>query len=370
MKILQAIYQYQTGGGSLQVVADLATAARCSGHEVTVLAKDADVSEAIAAERFFTGNKLLDGWRLWQRLQRENYAIVHVHDRYCSLLLRLIPQVPASVQTNHIAYRTRRRLTRFADCVVGCSKAMDRHHAGFFRLPPERRALIPNGVYFRSPNLERAEALRQELPASLRSRQICLTVARLSEQKGHAYLLEAIAQLPHSLRESWCFVWAGDGELRETLQLQAKQQGVSQDIVFLGQTSEVSEWLSLADAFVLPSLYEGLPLALMEAMAAGLPCLATDIDGNQELLHQGENGWLCQVRDPKALANALEHLLTDEELRSRLGKQAQADYWSQWTFDRTWQQYEALYQRLASRSRGLGVRGWGLGKISSPTSSP
>ncbi|NJN56913.1 MAG: glycosyltransferase [Leptolyngbyaceae cyanobacterium SL_5_9] len=347
MKILQAIYQYQTGGGSLQVVADLATAVRCSGHQVTVLAKDAEVSEAIAAERFFTGNKVLDGWRLWQRLQRENFDIIHVHDRYCSFLLRLMPQAPASVQTNHIAYRTRRHLTRFADCVVGCSKAMDRHHAEFFKLPSERRALIPNGVYFRSPNRERAEALHQGLPEVLRSRQICLTVARLSEQKGHSYLLEAIAHLPSALRKSWCFVWAGDGELRETLQLQANQQGVDQDIVFLGQTPDVSEWLSLAAAFVLPSLYEGLPLALMEAMAAGLPCLATDIDGNRELLHQGENGWLCKPRDAKALAEMLEQFLPAEEERSRLGKQAQADYWQHWTFERTWQQYEALYQRLA-----------------------
>jgi glycosyltransferase involved in cell wall biosynthesis len=361
MKILQAIYQYQTGGGSLQVVADLATAARRAGHEVSVLAKDVKVSEAIAAERFFTGNKLLDGWRLWRRLRREHYDIVHIHDRYCSLLLRLMPRVPASVQTNHIAYRTRRRFTRFADCVVGCSQAMDRHHAEFFNLPPERRALIPNGVCFRSPNAERAKVLHQDLPESLRSRQICLTVARLSEQKGHSYLLEAIAQLPSFLRESWCFVWAGDGELRETLQFQANQQGVDQDIVFLGQTSKVPEWLSVADAFVLPSLYEGLPLALMEAMAAGLPCLATDIDGNRELLHQGENGWLCKVRDAKALAEALEQFLPAEEERSHLGRQAQADYWQHWTFDRTWQQYETLYQRLA-----IGDRRMGIGNTSQP----
>jgi glycosyltransferase involved in cell wall biosynthesis len=356
MKILQAIYQYQTGGGSLQVVADLATAARRSGHEVSVLAKDVEVSEAIAAERFFTGSKLLDGWRLWRRLRQERYDIVHVHDRYCSLLLRLLPQAPPSVQTNHIAYRTRRRLTRFADYVVGCSAAMDRHHAEFFHLPPERRALIPNGVYFRSPDLQKADLLRRQLfeltesrqaeSRQTESRQICLTVARLSPQKGHADLLQAIARLPLSLRQSWCFVWAGGGELLERLRLQAEQQGVAQDIVFLGQTSNVPEWLSLADMFVLPSLYEGLPLALMEAMAAGLPCLATAIAGNQELLRQGENGWLCPVQQPQSLAQSLERLLTDEELRSRLGKQAQIDYWQYWTFERTWQQYEALYRRL------------------------
>lgn len=346
MNILQAIYQYQTGGGALQVVTDLATRARTSGHRVTVLAKDVPISDTVGAERFFSGNKLLDGWRLWQRLQQEPYDIVHVHDRYCSLLLRLMPTAPASVQTNHIAYRTRRHLTRFADCVVGCSAAMDRHHADFFGLPPSRRALIPNGVNFRSPNLQQAEQLRQQFSLHLKHRSICLTVARLSPQKGHSVLLEAIARLPDSLRQDWCFVWAGSGELMDELQSRAAQLNLADSILFLGHTNCVPEWLYLSDAFVLPSLYEGLPLALMEAMSAGLPCLATNIDGNTELLHHQENGLLCDVCNPQSLSQALETLLTDAPLRDRLGQQAQADYWNCWTFERTWTQYESLYYQL------------------------
>jgi glycosyltransferase involved in cell wall biosynthesis len=359
MKILQAIYQFQTGGGSLQVVADLATAARQAGHHVTVLAKDVPIAQAVGAERFFSGNKLLDGWRLWQRLRCERYDVVHVHDRYCSLLIRCMPHVPPSVQTNHIAYQTRRRLTRFADCVVGCSQAMDRHHAEFFKLPASRRSLIPNGVYFRSPDVLRVAQLRLALPSSWQERRLCLTVARLSPQKGHANLLEAIALLPPALRQTWGFVWAGDGELMPQLRQRAIELGVAADVLLLGQTNAVPEWLALAEAFVLPSLYEGLPLALIEAMAVGLPCLATAIDGNQELLRHGENGLLCAAADVVSLQQGLETLLSDEPLdeaadasaeilRDRLGEQAQKDYWNYWTFERTWRQYEALYQRLCA----------------------
>jgi glycosyltransferase involved in cell wall biosynthesis len=351
MKILQAIYQFQTGGGSLQVVADLATAGRQGGHQVVVLAKDVPISEAVGAERFFTGNKWKDGWRLWQRLRQEQFDIVHVHDRYCSLLIRILPDVPPSVQTNHIAYDNRRRLTRFADCVVGCSAAMDQHHADFFGLPAERRSLIPNGVYFRSPDPARLAQLRQSLPPGWQDRQLCLTVARLSPQKGHTYLLEAIARLPQDLRQSWGFVWAGEGELMSQLQQQAQALGIAADLLWLGQSTEVSEWLALADAFVLPSLYEGLPLALMEAMSAGLPCVASDINGNRELLRQNENGLLCTAADATALANTLEILLKDEELRERLATQAQSDYWNYWTFERTWRQYESLYQRLCETAK-------------------
>lgn len=347
MKILQAIYQFQSGGGALQVVVDLANAARSDGHTVTVLSKDTPISAAAGAERFFTGNKVKDWWRLWQRCQQEQYDIIHVHDRYCSLLVSLIPQAPASVQTNHIAYRTRRRLTRFADRVVGCSHSMDRHHAEFFQLPESRRALIPNGVYFARPEATKVAALQQNLTATVGDRQICLTVARLSQQKGHSYLLEAIALLPASLRQSWCFVFAGDGDLEMQLRERAVQLGILDDVVFLGHTTDVPQWLALAQAFVLPSLYEGLPLALLEAIAAGLPCIATAVDGNLEVLRHGENGLLCPSADAASLSQALVTLLDNAALRTELGKQAQADYWNYWTFTRTWQNYESLYLQLS-----------------------
>ncbi|WP_052672199.1 glycosyltransferase [Aliterella atlantica] len=347
MKILQAIYQFKSGGGALQVVVDLAKAARSDGHTVTVLSKDTPISTAVGAERFFTGNKLQDWWRLWQHCQQEQYDIIHVHDRYCSLLVSLLPQAPASVQTNHIAYSTQRRLTRFANKVVGCSQSMDRHHAEFFQLPASRRALIPNGVSFARPDATKVAALRQNLPLVIGNRHICLTVARLSQQKGHSYLLEAIAQLPASLRQNWCFVLAGDGDLEQQLRDLAVQLGIASDVVFLGHTTDVPQWLAIAEAFVLPSLYEGLPLALLEAIAAGLPCIATAVDGNLEVLRHTENGLLCPKADAQSLSQALITLLDDAALRTNLGKQAQADYWNYWTFDRTWQKYAELYLQLS-----------------------
>lgn len=347
MKILQAIYQFKSGGGALQVVVDLAKAARNDGHTVTVLSKDTPISQTVGAERFFTGNKFKDWWRLWQRCQQEQYDIIHVHDRYCSLLVSLIPQAPASVQTNHIAYRTHPKLTRFADKVVGCSQSMDRHHAEFFQLPASRRALIPNGVSFHRPEANTVAALRQNLPPVVGNRHICLTVARLSDQKGHSYLLEAIALLPANLRQSWCFVLAGDGDLEEQLRAKAAQLGILNDVVFLGHTTDVPQWLAIAEAFVLPSLYEGLPLALLEAIAFGLPCIATEVDGNLEVLRHDENGLLCPPADAQSLSQTLVTLLDNASLRTELGKQAQADYWNYWTFARTWHNYEALYLQLS-----------------------
>ncbi|MFQ3612149.1 MAG: glycosyltransferase family 4 protein [Cyanobacteriota bacterium] len=344
MKIWHALYQSKTGTGTLQVVLDLQAAAQAAGHTVSILARDAQVFAEAGAERFFTGNKLWDWLRFGQRIAQDSPDLVHVHDRYCSLLLRGIPNRPPSVQTNHIAYTTRRRFTLLADVVVGCSEAMDRHHAEFFNLPSHRRAVIQNGITARLPDPEQVAQLRQSLPGQ--GKKLCLTVARLEPEKGHRYLLEAIAGLDPALRKEWRFVMAGSGSLENALQKQAQQLGLDADVFWVGHTSQVPEWLALAEVFVLPSLLEGLPLSLLEAMAAGLACLATDVGGTAEALHPQRNGLLIPPEDVPALREGLTQLLGNAQLRRQLGQAAHADYQRHWRFERTWQQYEALYQRL------------------------
>ncbi len=347
MRILQTLYHCQTGGGSLQVVQDLATAARQSGHEVDILLPQRSLFQG-AGELFFTGHKFLDWFRFWQRLQANVYDLVHVHDRYCSLLLRGIPHRPPSVQTNHTLYTTHPRLTLLADRVVACSQTMDHHHATFFKVAAARRRYIPNGVHQPLPSLQRLHQLQDQIPSHLRSRDLCVTVARLSPQKGHTYLLQAIAQLPENLRQQWAFVFAGSGDLQLSLQLQAIDLGINDTIIWLGHTTDIAEWLTLASVFVLPSLFEGLPLSLLEAMAMGLPCLVSAVDGNLDVIRHGENGWVCPPAAAAALAQHLASLLHDPDLRSTLGHQAQQDYHRYWSFERTWDQYQELYFELCS----------------------
>lgn len=344
MKILHALYQCKTGGGSLRVALDLAETARSQGYASAVITRDSPLMAKAGGECFFSGDKWQDGWKLWQRLRQQSYDLIHVHDRYCALLLRLIPATIPSVQTNHIIYHTHRRLTPFADVVVACSRDMDRHHAEFFGLPASRRVYIPNGVKPQSPSATKLQALRQEYPFA--KKRLCLTVARLSEQKGHTYLLQAIAQLPEAIRQEWQFALAGSGELESDLRTEARRLGVEQDLLWLGHRTDVTEWLSLADAFVMPSLYEGLPLALLEAMAAGLPCLVTAVDGHLDVIQPRGNGLFCEPANVGSLLQGLQMLLTNSFLRQRLGQRAQEDMRQHWSFEKTWFQYESLYQRL------------------------
>jgi glycosyltransferase involved in cell wall biosynthesis len=159
--------------------------------------------------------------------------------------------------------------------------------------------------------------LRERL-AGRDDRPIVLTLARLARQKGIGYLIEAAARVPEAF-----FAVAGDGEERAALEAKADAWGVKERFLFLGHRRDVPELLASCDVFVLPSLYEGLPVSVLEAMASGKPVIATRIGGTDEAVKDGATGLLVPPADPTALAEAIRRLLTDRCLAERLGAEAQ-----------------------------------------------
>jgi glycosyltransferase involved in cell wall biosynthesis len=146
---------------------------------------------------------------------------------------------------------------------------------------------------------------------------VFLTVARLDAQKGLDVLVRAAASV-----EGARFVVAGGGVERERLERQAAALGVGAKVAFLGPRDDVASLLAASDAFVLPSLFEGTPLALLEAMAARLPIVATAIAGIEELVTANESALLVAPRDSDALAAALRRIVAEPALRDRLGASA------------------------------------------------
>lgn len=145
------------------------------------------------------------------------------------------------------------------------------------------------------------------------SRATVLAVARLHPQKGLRYLLSAATLLPKAR-----FVVAGDGPERKELEDEARALRLGERFEFLGHRDDVPALLHAADVFVLPSLYEGLPVSVLEAMAAGTPVVATAVGGTDEAVVHGESGILVPPRDPAALAGAIRDVLSDAALARRL----------------------------------------------------
>jgi glycosyltransferase involved in cell wall biosynthesis len=256
-----------------------------------------------------------------------------------------VPAVLATVQLHMDVPVTRgmalqqRLIGAGADRMLPVSEHNARRLASMLRWPADKLEVIHNAIdpaaYVRPAD----PALRRSLAGDL---PLVLTVARLDEQKGHRHLLAAAAQVPEAV-----FVIAGDGPERAALGKLAARLGIAERIRFLGERTDVPDLLAVCDLFVLPSLYEGLPISVLEAMAARRAVVATTAGGTAEAVLDGECGLLVPPADPHALAAAVSRLLSDEGLRSALADAGQARVMSHFSAPQMVARVTNLYERLA-----------------------
>lgn len=212
-------------------------------------------------------------------------------------------------------------------------------------LSPHKLHVIPNGIDvapFRTASpIDRA---REGLPEHAR---LLLTVARLDAQKGVDLLITAAANVLPNHPDAWVII-IGDGPLQAALRSQAEATGVKDRIRFLGTRRDVPAWMVSATALVLPSRWEGMPNVVLEAMAAGLPVLATDVEGVSELIQPGSNGWIVPKENPAALAEVMNRLLRQPEMTRGMGECSQHIIFERFTNTKILSSYTALYRRLLS----------------------
>ncbi len=189
---------------------------------------------------------------------------------------------------------------------------------------PEKITVIPNGIdteYFDSilpnPNLRASPGIA---PHDF----VIICVANFHINKGHRYLLEAFESLFPKFRHAKLLL-IGDGSKRKNLERQINAYQAKHSILFLGRRTDVPQLLKISDCFVLPTLFEGMSNALIEAMATGLPVITTDIPENRELIEHEKTGIFVQPKDSHALTKAIEQLLDSPEKCETLGKNAKYD---------------------------------------------
>jgi glycosyltransferase involved in cell wall biosynthesis len=237
-----------------------------------------------------------------------------------------------------------------ADRIIAVSEGVaqaTRLHTG---IPSERILTIPNGV---EPNpfnpQEDRRTLRQKLglPAE---RLVVVSVGRLTREKGYPYLQTALALIPAHQRPLTLII--GDGPERHELESRTQAMGLDQDIRFLGNRRDVPTLLAAADLFVLASLWEGLPLVLLEAMAAGLPAVVTAVGGNAEVVENGATGVLVPAADAQAMAEALSSLLNDPPRRDRMGRAARERFDRSYSLRVFIEAHERLYEEILAGRPG------------------
>ncbi len=238
-----------------------------------------------------------------------------------------------------------------ADTVATVSEELGDWLAAHVRVRREKLVCVPNGVrldlFENAPCRE--DALRAfNLPAHA---TVIGSVGRHDPAKDYGGLLRAFAQLCGDHSDAHLLL-VGAGAEHESLLAQAAQLGVSDRTHFAGWSDDLPLAFAAIDVFVLPSVTEGMSNALLEAMAAGLPCIGTAVGGNGEVIEHGETGFLVEPRDPGALAESIAPLIADAGLRARLGAAGRRRVESHFTLPRMIARYEELYLSLIEHGRG------------------
>jgi glycosyltransferase involved in cell wall biosynthesis len=272
--------------------------------------------------------------RIEHLLHKGEFDIVHAHSSKAGMLARVaarragVPVVmytphafPFLMKTGPLAHRLYITLERWAarrtDLIIAVSPSERQAALDAGICPPERIVTIENGV-----NPDRALPDRQALRCSLGIDSADLvvgTVGRASAQKGWDTLLAAapavVARLPQAR-----FVLAGGGELLPRFAREVARRGLADHVLLLGPRADGADLVAAFDVFALPSLWEGCPYALLEAMAAECPVVASSCVGSRDLVVSEATGLLVPPEDPRALTAALVRLLRDAPLRRRMGE--------------------------------------------------
>lgn len=211
--------------------------------------------------------------------------------------------------------------------VIAVSRANEKLLTNLYGLPSGRLQVIFNGIDTKVPfEFSNSEKLRTRKLLRLPNTPIhCATIARLTKQKGIDILIRASALLDKTEIAKFTFSIFGDGPDKPALEDLARQLGVLDRVVFFGWTENAKGLLPAFDLFVLPSRSEGQPFALLEALAAGRPVIATDIPGITEVLEVGPCGMMISPEDPHALAEAIRSFLTAPDSFAAMAKRARAN---------------------------------------------
>lgn len=296
--------------------------------------------------------------RLQQLLASRHYDVVHSHSPLLGAVARMLPggRNSAMVHTEHNVWQSYRPLTRVANSLTavrisrvfavsdGVADSVRRPRWAQW-MPLPRTEVLYHGIEETEIHSGREARCIGRVQLGLASQTIVLaTVGNLSPKKDHRSLLSAFAILGRR-RPDTVLVIIGGGPLEDELRRYTDELGLRDRVRFLGQRSDVAELLPAFDVFVLSSRHEGLPLALLEAMASGLPVVTTEVGGVPEVISHGENGLMVAPGEPPALAAAIESILDDQAKATRLaeaGRVTASDFSISGSVERT----EAVYQEL------------------------
>jgi glycosyltransferase involved in cell wall biosynthesis len=272
-------------------------------------------------------------WRLLRLFRRRKVQIVHAYLYMASIASRFAgrgARVPVVITSTRapLTYLPRpawwldRATARWCNRIIAVSQHTADVAVRVEGIPRAKISVIPNGVDLKRFAPRDRSVARAQWQID-KEAFVVASVGRLSPEKGQKYLLQALAAIRHRIPRLIC-LFAGDGPLRGQLEAEARQLAVEQSCRFLGDVQQVENVFAAADVVALPSMFEGMPNAVLEAMAMGCPVVASAVGGSIELVYEGETGFLVPPADPGALGAALVAVASSVERRKQMRARSRA----------------------------------------------
>jgi sugar transferase (PEP-CTERM/EpsH1 system associated) len=301
-----------------------------------------------------------DPWlpiRLARLFRRTHPDIVHTRNAesfYYGFLGAKLAGIKCIVHSEHgrtfndrpFRFRVQRWFSAYTQDVFAVSKQLRQDLAKHVGIPESRMQVLYNGVDLDRFGKGDRKTARQEMGVQ-ETDLVVGSVGRLVTVKNYPLLLKSVAALG---RTDVIAVLVGEGPARAELEALARSLGIEKSVRFLGHRDDVTRLLAGMDVFVLPSFSEGMSNTLLEAMASGAACVASNVGGNPELINHGIDGYLFESGDQQALMEYLRRLCDDADLRKAFGEAARARVVSEFSIQAMIARYENLYQETVSRN--------------------
>ena len=360
MKIAHIVESMEMGGAET-MVSQMCHLQRAQGHSPCVYALGAlgVLGERLRADGFEVrpnvGRQFQDSMRSFLRIFKESRPdVVHAHNvrpTYYAAMAAKLARVPSVVSTRHSLIAPPHRMiaelkyayaARFCDWVVGICEATSNNLRGLHTVPSKRITRVYNGAV----PLRRVE--QAEWPA--KSGFTLVFVGRLEPVKNHTLLLNGFRAALTSMPDLRLWM-VGDGGERPMLEQLAATLGITEKVTFWGQQMDVAPFFAAADAFIMSSTSEGLPISLLQAFSAGLPSIVTDVGGMAEVVRLVDAGLTTPPNDVAAMGAAIVRLASDDAEQKRFATNAEQAFETRFTLQAMVDEYAKLYQSTMASSR-------------------
>lgn len=286
-------------------------------------------------------------------VREEKIDVIHTHNTQALVdgaVAKVLSTAKRVIHTDHArSFPDKKRymfaewlLSHFVYKMVGVSKHTCENLRKYEKISRKKISMVPNGIDINRFDGKVDKAAKRLQIGIKKAGPIIGLCVRLTEQKGIIFLLKAMPAIIKRFPEIILII-AGDGPLRTKLEQETKDLGISENVSFIGPRLDINEIIGMLDLYILPSVWEGLPMVILEAMSVGCPVVATDVGGVNTAIKDRSTGLIVKSKSPEQLSGAIIEILDNHELRQKCIRNGKAEIMKKFTAEIMAQSYEKLY---------------------------